>query len=84
MAVVSLRLNQREENMVNYLSDYYEEDRSGLIKRALNELYEDILDHKLISDFERREVNGNVSFTSADDIMDMLKKTAVEAAPPVA
>ena len=44
MAVISLRLNQNEEKMVNFLSNYYEQDKSSLIKYSLKELYEDIID----------------------------------------
>ena len=44
MAVISLRLNQNEEKMVDFLSDYFEQDRSALIKYSLRELYEDLID----------------------------------------
>jgi len=43
-----------------------------LIKYSLKELYEDIVDRNVISDFEKRENEGNVSFVSADDVIKML------------
>jgi len=58
MAVISLRLNQNEENMVKFLSKYYEQDKSSLIKYSLNELYEDIIDKGIITEYETKEKNG--------------------------
>jgi len=73
MAVISLRLNQSEENMVNFLSNYYEQDKSSLIKYSLKELYEDIIDKKIITDYETREKNGEVKFVDSDEIMNILQ-----------
>ena len=73
MAVISLRLNRQEAEMVNFLSNYYEQDKSSLIKYSLKELYEDIVDRDVISDYEKRENEGNVSFVSADDVIKMLR-----------
>jgi len=72
MAVISLRLNREEAEMVNFLSNYYEQDKSSLIKYSLKELYEDIVDRNVISDYEKRENEGNVFFVSADDVIKML------------
>ena len=55
MAVISLRLNRDEEEMVNFLSDYYEQDKSSLIKYSLKELYEDITDKQVITEYEAKE-----------------------------
>jgi uncharacterized protein YeeX (DUF496 family) len=55
MAVISLRLNQKEEKMIDFLSDYYEQDRSSLIKYSLKELYEDIIDEQVINEYEKRQ-----------------------------
>ena len=74
MAVISLRLNKNEEEMVNFLSDYYEQDKSSLIKHSLKELYEDIIDKQIIGDFEKREKNGKVKFIDSNKIMNMLKR----------
>jgi hypothetical protein len=72
MAVVSMRLNRDEEDMVNFLSDFYGQDRSTLIKFSLKELYEDIIDRKTISQYEKKEKEGKTSFASSDEILKML------------
>jgi hypothetical protein len=77
MAVVSLRLNREEEDMVNFLSDFYEQDRSALIKFSLKELYEDIIDRKVISKYEKKEKEGKTSFVSSDEILKMVKDASL-------
>jgi len=62
---------QYEDEIVN-LSNYYEQDKSSLIKYSLKELYEDIVDSDMISDYDKRENEENVSFVSADDVIKML------------
>ena len=69
MAVISLRLNQSEEEMVNFLSDYFEQDRSSLIKHSLKELYEDIIDKQIIHEFETKEKKDKIKFVDSRDII---------------
>ena len=71
MAVISLRLNKSEEDMVNFLSDYYEQEKSALIKFSLKELYEDIIDKQVIKEFEAREKNGKVKFIDSSKIINI-------------
>jgi hypothetical protein len=73
MAVISLTLNQNEENMVSFLSEYYEQDKSSLIKYSLKELYEDIIDKQVIGEYETQEKNGGVNFVDSNEIMNMIK-----------
>jgi hypothetical protein len=73
MAVISLRLNRNEETMVDFLSNYYEQDKSSLIKYSLKELYEDIIDKQVIADYETKEKNGEVKFVDSNEIMNMLQ-----------
>jgi Arc/MetJ-type ribon-helix-helix transcriptional regulator len=73
MAVISLRLNRNEEKMVEFLSNFYEQDKSALIKYSLRELYEDIIDREAITGFEKREEEGKTSFIPADEILKALK-----------
>jgi hypothetical protein len=61
--------------MVKYLSDYYEQDKSALIKRSLSEMYEDVIDRMAISEYETREKKGKIKFIASEDIITMLKKT---------
>lgn len=65
MAVMSVRMNKEEEKMMNYLSSYFEEEKSAIIKRSLQEMYEDIIDNKIIERFEKEEH----TFVSAEDIL---------------
>jgi predicted transcriptional regulator len=74
MAVISLRLNQKEEKMVNYLSDHYQQDKSSLIKYSLKELYEDIIDKKTIGEYESLEETGKIKFIDSEEIIKKIKK----------
>jgi hypothetical protein len=74
MAVISLRLNRNEESMVDFLSNYYEQDKSSLIKYSLKELYEDIIDKQIITEYETKEKNGEVKFVDSNEIINMLQK----------
>jgi Arc/MetJ-type ribon-helix-helix transcriptional regulator len=74
MAIISLRLNKNEEDMVNFLSEYYEQDKSSLIKYSLKELYEDIKDKQIINEFEKKEKKGKTKFVDSDEIIKIIKK----------
>ncbi|MCL1833381.1 MAG: DUF6290 family protein [Leptospirales bacterium] len=74
MAVISIRLNKNEEEMINYLSEYYEQDKSSLIKYSLNALYEDIKDREIITEYEKKEKKGKIKFVDSNEIIDMIKK----------
>jgi tRNA G46 methylase TrmB len=73
MAVISLRLNRNEESMVNFLSNYYEQDKSSLIKYSLKELYEDIIDKQIITEYEKKEKNGGIKFVDSNEIINTLQ-----------
>ncbi len=75
MAVISVRLNTEEEKMLDYLADYYEEDKSSLIKHSLKDLYEDIVDIKVIEAFESKEKKKKPEFASGSDIIEELLKS---------
>jgi hypothetical protein len=69
MGVISVRLNKDEVNMLKQLTEYFQADRSTLIKRSLVELYENMRDIEAIEDFEKKEKKGKVSFFTADSIL---------------
>ena len=73
MAVISLRLNQNEEKMIDFLSNYYEQDKSALIKYSLKELYEDIIDRQIINEYEIKEKKGKVKFVDSNEVIKMIK-----------
>ncbi len=68
MGVTSIRLNEKEEKLLNFLKEYYECDTSVLLKKSLWEMYEDIKDKEIIQDFEAREQGKETSFSSFEDI----------------
>ena len=65
MAVMSVRMNREEEKMINYLSEYFEEEKSSIIKRSLIEMHENIVDRKVIDTFEKEKH----TFVNAEDIL---------------
>ena len=68
MAVVSVRLNDKEEKILSFLTEYSHEDKSTLLKKSMYELFEDIQDIKFIEDYiEKKE---NPEFISSDDLFD--------------
>ena len=74
MGVISIRLNKEDENVLNSLKNYLEKDKSSIIKEALHEKYEELRDLMVIDEFEKNERDGNVSFVSADDILNEISK----------
>jgi predicted DNA-binding protein len=72
MGVISLRLNGKEENILRFLTDYFEKDKSSVIKETLIEKYEDLQDLKTIRKFERSEKKGTTSFISAEELIKSL------------
>ena len=69
MAIISLRLNKNDENIINFLSEYYEKDKSSLIRHSLKELYEDIIDKQIINEFEAKEKTGKIKFIDSNKII---------------
>ena len=69
MGVISVRFNPKEEKVLNYLSKYYDKEKSSLIKQSLIDMYEDILDREEIDKFLIRKEKGKISFKSADEIL---------------
>jgi hypothetical protein len=59
--------------MVKFLSEYYEQDKSSLIKYSLKELFEDIIDKQVIREYETREKNEEINFVDSNEIIHMIK-----------
>lgn len=70
MAVISVRLNDEEEKIVNYLSEYMHEDKSTLFKKALFEMYEDIQDIKFIEAYIEKSHKKPPKYIPGDDLFD--------------
>ena len=69
MSVVSIRLTEKEEKILSFLTDYLEKDKSSVIKSSLNDMYEDIIDREEIKKYETLERNGKTKFHTFEDIM---------------
>jgi predicted DNA-binding protein len=68
MAVVSVRLNEEEEKILRFLTDYFHEDKSTLFKKSMYELFEDIQDILFIEN--HIENKKNAEFISNEDLFD--------------
>jgi hypothetical protein len=73
MGIISIRLNAKEQKVLNFLSKYFSEETSTLIKHSLFDLYEDVIDREKISEFEKDQRNGKINFVSADEILKSYK-----------
>jgi predicted DNA-binding protein len=73
MAVISVRLNAEEEKILEYLSDYYEEEKSTLIKHSLKDLYEDLVDSALIKDLLEEEKKSPAVFVDSTEVLKTLE-----------
>jgi hypothetical protein len=48
---------------------YYDEDRSKSLKQSIMEMYETLIDRKIIEQYEIRERKRKVQFHSAEEII---------------
>ena len=69
MAVVSVRLNDEEEKILEYLAEYFHEDKSTLFKKSIYELFEDIQDIKFIESYIDSTRNKEKKYISADELL---------------
>lgn len=69
MGVISVRFNPCEEKVLKKLENYYDEDRSKLLKSSLMEMYENLVDRKEIEEFEIRENDKKIHFYSVEEIL---------------
>jgi hypothetical protein len=69
MTVTSVRFNTKEEKLIEMLKKHYNCDTSSLLKKSIFEMYDDLMDNKVINDFEKRESKGKTKFLSFEDII---------------
>lgn len=72
MGVKSVRFNAGEEKALGALTRTLHMDTSGVIKKALWGLYEELQDRAEIEAFEVREDGGETSFGAIDNLLDRL------------
>ena len=81
MAIITLRLSDQEEKVLDLLVRHFDQDKSKVLKDALWEMYEDVRDRELIEDFEKRHRAGKVEFVTADDFVSTLEEKKPEYPP---
>ena len=69
MSVISIRLTKDEERILSFLTNYFDKDKSTVIKTSLTDMYEDILDREEINSYESFEQEGVTKFYSFEDII---------------
>ncbi len=68
MSTVTIRMNADEEHLYREYAKFRNIPLSTLMKEALEEKIEDELDLKAISDYESRVAEGQVEYTTLEDI----------------
>lgn len=74
MAIVTLRLNDEEEKILDLLVKYFDADKSKILKEAMWDKFEDLRDREIIEGFEKKNRAGKVQFASADDLIKKIEK----------
>ena len=69
MAVISVRLNDKELKILKKLSTELEIDQSALIKKRIMDTYEDLVDREVIEGFERNQAANKTKFHSFENII---------------
>lgn len=72
MGIVSVRLTSEEEKILKELTNYYQEDKSKLLKKMIVEMYEDLIDKNEIAKFETKEKSKKVKFHTANEMLAQL------------
>jgi len=70
MGVTSVRFNEKEEKLLNYLKQTFHCDVSTLIKKSLKELYEDIKEREIVEKYEIKEDKEKTNFMTIEDLLD--------------
>ncbi len=70
MAVVSVRLNESEEEVLKFLTEYFHEEKSSLLKKSMFELYEDVQDIKFVDNYLEKKGFDKKNFVSSEDLLD--------------
>lgn len=68
MAVISVKLNNKEEKILEHLSDYFHEDKSTLFKKSIYEMYENVQDIKFVDKYIKNSSKRKRRFVTASDL----------------
>lgn len=69
MAIVTLRLNEEEERILDLLVRHLAEDKSKILKDALWDKFEELRDRELIEEYEAGSRAGKIQFESAEALV---------------
>ncbi len=69
MAIITLRLNDEEEKILDLLVKYFDTDKSKILKEAMWDKFEDLRDREIIEGYEKKSSAGKVAFGTADDLI---------------
>lgn len=83
MAIITLRLSDQEEKILDLLVRHFDQDKSKVLKDALWDMFEDLRDRELVEDFEKRLREGKVEFASADEWVSVLEEKKPEYNPRI-
>jgi predicted DNA-binding protein len=73
MGIITVRLNDKEEKILEHLQEFYDTDKSKILKEAMVEKFEDLRDREVIENYEKKLKAGTVQFVSADSIFKKIK-----------
>lgn len=54
MATITVRMNEDEIKVLDYLTKHFKNDRSTMLKRSIMELYEDTKDNNFIDKYHKQ------------------------------
>ncbi len=74
MAIVTLRLNDEDEKVLNLLVKHFDLDRSKILKEAMWDKFEDLRDQEIIEGFEKKMRAGKTQFATAKDLIHQIEK----------
>jgi len=63
-------LNDEEEKILKYLTEYLHEDKSTLLKKSMYELYEDIQDIRFIENYIENAKKSEKKFITGHELLD--------------
>lgn len=73
MGIITVRLNDKEEKILEHLQAFYNTDKSKILKEAMLEKFEDLRDREVIDEFEKKMDSGTVKFGTADNLIKKIK-----------
>jgi len=74
MGTKTVRFDEKLENMLKEIEEYYDCDSSKAIKKAVVELYEDVIDNKFVKEYEKKLRKKEVAFYTHEEVIEKLNE----------